>query len=310
MRQRFRPSPERPPLRGLSVPIDPIFLRHFSDRLRLRVTDFDQDAIRSASDRMTGILEKKKVNGPRAERAIAEAFNLAASVNLVERRRDKARLRVDAGQRAADELWRRLDCFADEVAKLPPSSKNLLNQSIKGLLAQGFFDTDIFFSALDAMSASLSVTSPKVRALAARKALFDSDGARQEPSSQSSTKLLWEGLDAEIRSECERAIEAKAPKNILLFRVLADALRIRAYSFARGAPSSVLRDYVRCIDRIWDRLGITRGRRRYDPADNKSHPSSFAKFANEALLAVGTESRISDRQIRNAIRERKKPPTR
>jgi hypothetical protein len=270
MRRRLRPLPERPPLRGLSVPIDPIFLRHFGDRLRVRSSDFDQEAIRSASDRMKDILAKKKVTGTRAARAIAETLHLAASVNLAERRRDMARHRIDVGQRATDELCRRLDSFDDEVAELPPNSKHLLNQSVERPLACGFFDTGIFFLVLDAMSASLSATSPQVRALAARKALFDGDGVSREPSSQSSTKLLWEELDTETRRECEKAIEAKLPKSISLFRMLADALRIHAHSFARGAPPSVLRDYARSVDLVWDKLGIIKGRRRFDPSANKS----------------------------------------
>jgi hypothetical protein len=306
MRRRLRPLPERPPLRGLIVPIDPIFLRHFADRLRLSSSDFDQEAIRSASDRMKDILAKKNVTGTRAATAIAETLHLAASVNLAERRRDMARHRIDVGQRATDELCRRLDSFVAEVAELPPNSKHLLNQSVERPLACGFFDTDIFFSVLDAMSASLSAISPEVRALAARKALFDGDGVSREPSSQSSTKLLWEELDAETRRECEKAIEAKLPKSILLFRMLADALRIHAHSFAQGAPPSVLRDYARSVDLVWDKLGIIKGRRRFDPRANKSQPSAFAKFANEALVAVGTESHVSDRQIRQAIQERKR----
>ena len=223
MRRRLRPLPERPPLRGLSVPIDPIFLRHFSDRLRLRSSDFDQEAIRSASGRMKDILAKKNVTGTRAAKAIAETLHLAASVTLAERRRDMARHRIDVGQRATDELCRRLDSFVDEVAELPPNSKHLLNQSVERPLACGFFDTGIFFLVLDALSASLSAISPEVRASAAHKALFDGDGVSREPSSQSSTKLLWEELDAETRRECEKAIEAKLPKSSLLFRMLADA---------------------------------------------------------------------------------------
>jgi hypothetical protein len=309
MRRRPRPLLERPPLRGLIVPIDPTFLRHFADRLRLSSFDFDRESIRSASDRMKDILAKKQLAGTRAARAIAETLNLAASVNLAERRRDMARHRIDVGQRAADELCRRLDSFVAEVAELPPNSKYLLNQAVERSLASGFFDTSTFFSVLDVMSASLSATSPEVRALAAHKALFDGDGVNREPSSQSSTKLLWEELDAETRRECETAIEAKLPKGILLFRMLADALRIHTPSFARGAPPSVLRDYARSVDLVWDKLGIIKGRRRFDPGANKSQLSAFAKFANEALAAVGTESRVSDRQIRQAIRERKKRPT-
>jgi hypothetical protein len=306
MRRRRRPLVERPPLRGLSVPIDPIFLRYFGDRLRLRSSDFDQKAIRSASDRMRDILAKKRVTGTRAARAIAETLGLAASVNLAERRRDMARHRIDVGQCATYELCRRLDSFVDEVAELPPNSKHLLNQSVERPLACGFFDTEIFFLVLDAMSAALPAISPEVRALAACKALFDGDGVSGELSSQSSTKLLWEELDAETRRECEKAIEAKLPKSILLFRMLADALRIHAHSFARGAPPSILRDYARSVDLVWDKLGIIKGRRRFDPSANTSQLSAFAKFANEALVAVGTESHVSDRQIRQAIRERKR----
>jgi hypothetical protein len=290
----------------LIVPINPTFLRHFADRLRLSGSDFDRETIRSASDRMKDILAKKKLAGTRAARAIAETLHLAASVNLAERRRDMARHRIDVGRRATDELCRRLESFASEVAELPPNSKHLLNQAVERHLACGSFDTSIFFSVLDAVSASLSATSPKVRALAAYKALFDGDGVNREPSSQSSTKLLWEELDAETRRKCETAIEAKLPKGILLFRMLADALRIHGPSLAQGAPPSVLRDYVRSVDLVWAKLGIIKGRRRFDPGANKSQPSAFAKFANEALAAVGTESRVSDRQIRQAIRERKK----
>jgi hypothetical protein len=309
MRRRPRPFLERPPLRGLIVPIDAAFLRHFADRLRLSSSDFDQETIRSASDRMMDILAKKKVAGTLAATAIAETLHLAASVNLAERRRDMARHRIEVGQRAADELCRRIDSFVAKVAKLPPNSKHLLNQSIQRPLACGFFDTSIFFSVLDAIAATLSDLSPKVRADVAYAALFEGDGVNREPSAQSSPQLLWDELDAETRRECETVIEAKLPKGTLLFRMLADALRSHTPSFSRGAPPSVLRDYARSVDLVWDKLDIMKGRRRFDPGANRSQPSAFAKFANEALAAVGTESRVSDRQIRQAIQERKKRPT-
>jgi hypothetical protein len=305
MRRRPRPLPERPPLRGLSIPIDPIFFRHFGDRLRLRGSDFDQEAIRSASDRMKDILAKKKLAGTRAAKAIAETLHLAASVKLEERRRDMGRRRIDVGQCAAEELCRRLDSFVAEVAELPPNSKHLLNQSVERPLARGSFDTEIFFSVLDAVSASLSEISPEVKASAVREALFDGEKRK----SFTSTKLLWEELDAKTRQRCETAIEAKLPRGSLLLGILADALRTHAHSFARGAPPSLLRDYARSVDLVWDKLGVTKGRRRFDPGVNKSQLSAFAKFANEALAAVGIESRVSDRQIRQAIRERKKRPS-
>jgi hypothetical protein len=143
------------------------------------------------------------------------------------------------------------------------------------------------------------------KASAVREALFDGEKRK----SFTSTKLLWEELDAKTRQRCETAIEAKLPRGSLLLGILADALRTHAHSFARGAPPSLLRDYARSVDLVWDKLGVTKGRRRFDPGVNKSQLSAFAKFANEALAAVGIESRVSDRQIRQAIRERKKRPS-
>jgi hypothetical protein len=257
---------------------------------------------------MTVILARKKVERARAARAVAETLDFAAEVHLVERRRDMARHRIDAGQRAAEELCRRLDSFVGEVAKLPPNSKHILNRALERPLASGFFDTAIFFSALDAIAATLPGLSPKVRADAAYTALFEGDGVNREPSTQSSPQLLWEELDAETRRKCEMAIEAKPPKDISLFRMLADAFQTPAHSFRRGAPPSFLRDYARSVDRIWEKLGIKGDRRRYNTYAVKSESSGFADFANEALAAVGCESRLPDRQIAQAIRERKKLP--
>jgi len=301
MRRRSEPISEKPLPRGLTVSITPSFLRHFSDRLRLRSSHFDQEAVRSASSRMMGILAKKKLAGPRAARVIAETLDLAASINLAERQRAMARRRIDIGQRAAEELCRRLDSFVSEVAALPPNSKHSLNQSVERPLACGFFDTEIFFSVLDATSATLSEISPKVRASAARRALFD--GEKQD--SFTSTQLLWEELDAVTRRRCEMAVERKPPRGISLFSTLADALRSHVQSFRRGAPPSVLRDYARSVDHIWHKLGIE-GRRRYDPIANKNLPTPFTQFVNEALAAVGSDSLLSDRQVRQAIRDRKK----
>lgn len=290
-------------LRGAPL-ISPILSRHFADRLRLSSSHFDQETVRSASGRMMAILAKKGIERARAARAVEETLDLAASVNLAKPRRDMARRRIDIGQRAGEELCRRLD-FVGEVAQLPPISKYLLNQSIQRPLACGFFDTSIFFSVLDAIAATLPDLSPKVRADAAYAALFEGDGVNREPSAQSSPQLLWEELDAETRRKCEMTIETKPPTDISLFRMLADAFRTPAHSSKQGAPPSLFRDYARSVDRIWSKLGIIRGRRRYDFGASKSQLSAFAKFANEALEAVGIELRVSDRQIRQAVGERK-----
>ena len=128
--------------------ISPILFLHFADRLRLSSSHFDQETLRSASGRMMAILAKKKKGIERAQaaRAVEETLDLAASLNLAKTRRDMARRRIDIGQRAGEELCRRFDSFVGEVAKLPPGSKYLLNQSIQRPLAGGFFDTSIFLS--------------------------------------------------------------------------------------------------------------------------------------------------------------------
>lgn len=252
------------------------------------------------------ILAKKGVDSARAAKAVEKTLDLAASVILAEPRRQMARRRIQTGQRAGEELCRRLDTFVGEVAKLPPSSKFLLSQSIQRSLARDFFDADIFFSVLDTIAATLPALTPKVRADAAYAGLFEGDGVNRGLSSQSSPQLLWEELDAETRRRCEITIESKLPTGNSLFRILADAFRTPASSFARGAPPSLLRDYARSVDRIWHTLGIMKGRRRYDCYDPKSQLSAFAKFTNEALEVVGSESRVSDRQIRQALGERKR----
>jgi hypothetical protein len=246
---------------------------------------------------MMAILAKKKVAGARAARAIIETLDLAASVYLVERRRHMWRSRIDRGQHAAEELCRRLDSFVSKVAALPPNSKHSLKQCIERSAAGGFFDTEIFFSLLDAIASTLPDLSPKVRANAADAALF---------GGSPSTRLLWEELDAGTRRRCEIAVEAKPRRDISLFRMLADALRTYSHPLRCGPRPSVLRDYARSVDRIWHRLGIIEGRRRYDLNARKNLPTGFTQFANEALAAVGIDSRVSDRQIRQAIRERKK----
>lgn len=264
---------------------------------------------------MRAILEKKGIERARAERAVKETLDLAASTNLAKPRRELACRRIDTGQRAADELCRRFDSFVSELAKLPPSSKSALYRSIQRPLACGFFDTEIFFSVLDVIAATLPGLSPKARADAAYAALFEGDPANKEPSAQSSPQSLWEELDAETRRKCEMKIETTPPTEISLFMMLADSFRTPVHSFARGAPPSLVRDYVRCVDRIWHRLGIKKGRRRNDVNTDKGkrssfkrHLSSFAKFTNEALAAAGIESPVSDRQIKQAIGTRKKRP--
>jgi hypothetical protein len=245
---------------------------------------------------MMAILAKKKLAGARAARVTTETLDLAASVNLEERRRHMARSRIDGGRHAADELCRRLDSFVSKVAALPPKSKHSLKQCIERSVAGGFFDTEVFFSLLDAIASRLPDLSPKVRADAAYAALF---------GGSSSIHLLWEELDAGTRRRCEMAVEAKSPRDISLFSVLADALRTYAHPLRRGPRPSVLRDYVRSVDRIWHKLGI-KGRRRYDPVAGKNLSTAFTQFANEALAAVGIDSRVSDRQIKQAMEERKK----
>ena len=102
------------------------------------------------------------------------------------------------------------------------------------------------------------------------------------------------------------AIETKLPTDISLFRKLAEEFRTPAHSFTRGAPPALLRDYARFVDRIWHKLGNYQRASTIRFRSSKSQLSAFAEFANEALEAVGIESRVSDRQIRQALGERKK----
>lgn len=252
------------------------------------------------------ILAKKGIERARAARAVEKTLDLAAATSLTEPQREIYRRRIQKGQRAAAELCRRLDSFVCEMTKLPPSSKSVLYRSIQRPLACGFFDTETFFLVLDAIADTLPGLSPKACADVAYAALFKGDGANKEPSAQSSPQLLWEELDAETRRKCEITIETKSPTDISLFKMLADVFRTPAHSLRPGAPPSLLRDYTRCVDRTWLMLGIARGRRRYDAYTSKNQISAFAKFANEALEAVGNESRVSDRQIKQALGERKK----
>jgi hypothetical protein len=104
---------------GLIVPIDPTFLCHFSDRLRLSSPHFDQEMVRSASGKMMAILAKKGVERALAAMAVEETLDLAASVNLAKPRRDMARHRIDVGQRAGKELCRRLDSFVGKWLSYP-----------------------------------------------------------------------------------------------------------------------------------------------------------------------------------------------
>jgi hypothetical protein len=164
MRRTSKDLPDRQFRRWMSIPTAHMrpdelsFLNSIllTNRRRSRRLDFKQEPIRSASGRMLAILAEKDVTGVRATWAVKATLELAAKVNLEEPRRDLARSRIAAGHRAAKELCRRLDAFVVEVAELNHNSKRSLNECIDRALSCGQFDTEIFFSVLEGIEATLS----------------------------------------------------------------------------------------------------------------------------------------------------------
>jgi hypothetical protein len=283
-------------------------------RVRFDVIDFSnrklsRSFIKSRKE-MEAILISKKIPRAKAETAVIQTLNIAANHcleplrragNLDELRRATSRLST---------LIKRIESFVQLVSELPPRSKGKLNDIITEQDLRNF-DWEVFANIIHAIIDELSRTSPAIVADRARLAL--SDAGFQAPNDPALARIrsappkileLWETIPAQARAQVEADVRGLSSRKsaVQFFRYLVTALK-RSYPRPRlGRPPVVERLFAQSVAAIWRRLGLHAGRAYF--AGNKYQspchkPSSFQRFCDLALAAVGDKSRVSGRQVLN-----------
>ena len=285
---------KKPPVRKFPVTA-------YADRIRLKAPP---RASKSKSAKlMFDILAKKKVHITEATDAVRRTLDAAANAGYADLRQNNYRKNRERGRDLIDELNSRLNAFVGAISKLPPNSKSTLNRRVADIMMSGVFDTEVFIELIDCLAACLPQLSPKKLADDALLLLL----AGTSPEAKSPIVGLWEAVPSKTRSRVERELESRLPMSgVALLRLIPGLLDSHRLMPRLGAPASPKAEFVRELDRIWRSLGLTSGRQ-YDAAGGAGHKSSpFQQFGDAALAAVGNEGRISDRQVDNLKRKRRK----
>ena len=282
----------------------PVKMLSYASRIRLRAKEPAGPSQLNAVKVMADVLDKNKIPTIEAARAIREARDAAENHRLERWRFENRRAAATRALKDLDELILQTEGLRDAISALPPSSKGHLNQKTAHLVMDGIFDADMFVDLIDLLLDNLPNLSPQKKADDVRRII-----ERREEESPPRIVSLWESMPWFTRDRVEQRIKSLPIRSCIeLFRVLPGLLGLDEFRPPprRGAPRSLLREYVIDIDRIWLCLNLT-GRRRYieyvDREIGGQHiDSPFQIFCNAALCSVGDPTTISIRQISNLKR--------
>jgi hypothetical protein len=278
-------------------------MRPFVRRMRMRIKDFDltdpamASQFASSVEEMRAVLAKKKIPDAKIKHAIDETVAAAADHRLQDMRlRDSQRDRVRSAH-SVEKLIEDLTQLAQTIGKLPPVARNKLNAIVAGHTAQ-YFDTETIAAIVCDIAGTLPKLAPTKRARDAFD-IIDQPMAGVNRSSPPKIVELWETMPAETRRQVEQKIRHSVAK-----RSATEFLRQLVVMLGRFLPQAKLgrlptiqRHYAERVGKIWQALGLRVGRA-YDGIGAKSIESNFQRYCRFALAAVGDESQISGRQVR------------
>jgi len=281
-------------------------MRPFAHRMRLRLNDLDltdpatANQFESACDEMRKILLKKKISEAKANRAIARTLEAAADHQLDRSRRDVAR------KRSGDvtKLVARLEQLAIAVSKLSPQSKGVLNKVV-AKHTKDFFDTETFSALVYAVGDALPKLSPRRWADEAGTVICDEvKVAGIVRTAPLELVTLWESMPSTTRIQVEQEVRRSPPcRSIAEFLRDLIALLEKFYPVSEaGRQRAIEYLFAQRAGRIWESLGLRIGRAFDGFYEGRSIDSSFQRFCNAALAAVGDRAKISGRQIVNLKR--------
>jgi hypothetical protein len=287
-------------------------MKPYGNRLRFRLVHFDladQDnklRLEDARREMTNILIKKKIREEEAQRAVAEALDVAADHQLEALRRDKCLRDLSRSKGFLKRLRKQLDRLNQAISKLPPLAKGKLNKIVVEQDWQNF-DTETFAKLIRAMADTLANLSPACIANKASWAMNESARGSKDPAVAQIARTappvifeLWETIPAGTRTQVEADLRNWLPSTrrpaaefLNHFSALLGKFRPRR---KRGRWPPIERRFGERVARIWNGLGLRVGRAF---SGKSEYSGTFQRFIRVALTAVGDDTRLSNRQVVN-----------
>jgi hypothetical protein len=286
-------------------------------RIRPNILDFGDPEVRArlanSWKEMEAILTTKKIPRHEAKLAIAQTLNIANSHCLEPLRRAGDRDELERATSRLSSLIERINSFTRYVSELPSRSRGKLNCVLRKHDLPNF-DSEIFASLVHGIINELSRVSPTAIADKASLALSDAFQASTNAvvvqiSGSAPPKVveLWETIPPQTRVQVEAEVRCRRlHKSVVQFsRYLVTALKSSYPQATRGRPLVTERLFAQAVATVWRGLGLRPGRMYF--AGDKDQPpshrqSSFQRFCNLALEAVGNKSRVSSRQVVNLRR--------
>jgi hypothetical protein len=206
------------------------------------------------------------------------------------------------------------------MAELPPLAKGKLNKIVAERDWRNF-DTETFNELILAMTGALSQSSPactaeKVITIMNEKIRSGSHPAVAQVVRTARPALveLWEIIPAETRTQVEANLRnwvppKRRPAIEFVNRLVALLEKFRP-ELKRGRRFPIARRLGQRVARIWHGLGLDVGRAF---SGHSKYQGTFQRFIRWALIAVGEDSRLSNRQVTNLklhIRLRRKRDSR
>jgi hypothetical protein len=282
----------------------------YASRLRLRLKHFDvsdpkkKQRLANAHREMTKILVKKKVHPDEARRAVTRTLDIAADHLLEVLRRDQNLQGLSRSQRDLRRLIKQLDHLRLAISTLPPLAKSKLNKIVAEQDWQNF-DTETLIRLIHAMADTLANSSPACIANEALRAINEPVRGSKHPAVAQIVRTappaileLWETIPAGTRTQAEVGLRnwvppTRRPAMEFLIR-LSTLLEKFQPKLKRGRRFPIERRLGERIARIWHGLGLHVGRAF---SGHSKYHGTFQRFTRWALIAVGDDARLSNRQM-------------
>jgi hypothetical protein len=284
----------------------------YANQLRLRLKHLDvsdpkmKQRLANAREKMTKILVKKKMHPDEARRAVAQTLDIATDHQLEMLRRDQTLQDLSRSQRDLRRLIKQLDHLGLAISTFPPLAKSKLNKIVAEQDWQNF-DTEIFIRLIHALVDTLANLSPACIANEALWAINEPARGSKHPAVAQIVRTappaileLWETIPAETRTHAEAGLQnwvppTRRPAMEFLIR-LSTLLEKFQPKLKRGRRFPIERRFGELVARIWHGLGLHVGRAF---SGYSKYRGTFQRFTRWALIAVGDDSRLSNRQMVN-----------
>jgi hypothetical protein len=282
-------------------------------RVRLRGTDFDfgsepEEAVaytKCIRDMRRILIEQRHIGAIAANRAILKTLEAAFDFQLAHLRYRFLQTTEIQSYTTLDHLIRDLRQLSDEIARLPPNSKGVLNRQVSPIIDHAQIDSETLIEVVRTITAALPQIGPRRLADNILSLINPEPGGTRRPTIIDQ----WEAMPARTRVTVEAMLTAKASQSLVgWLNKIADLVEEERPAHKRGAPRSISRMFVSRIATIWQTLGLKPGLA-YDfflhPADHHRIgrggrvESAFQRYCRAALSAVGDITEISARQVTN-----------